>query len=287
VSFRYYFLRILFFPIALLPLRILYLLSSFIAAINNLFFNYRKEVVIENLKNAFPNKSQQELAKLYKQFFSHFIDTLIETFKMLRKRRGFLPEHVQLTNPELLESYYRAGKSVIAVGGHYGNWEWLGTVLGDITPFKTLGVYKPLTNKAIDRIMLSIRSVNHSIMVPMKSIIRTVAKSDEPILTFLIADQAPQPDNAYWTQFLNQDTPVFLGPEKIAKASDHVVVFLAMNRKSRGYYTVTVHEISSKPKDEPPFSITEKHVRALENQIMENPAYWLWSHKRWKHTRKP
>ncbi len=250
-----------------------------------MFLNYRKEVVIENLKNAFPEKSQQELDTLYKQFFSHFIDTLIETFKMLEKRPGFLPKHVHITNPELLESYFRAGKSVIAVGGHYGNWEWLGTVLGDITPYKALGVYKPLSNKVIDRVMLSIRSVNHSVMVPMKSIVRVIAKSDQPILTFLIADQAPDPDHAYWTNFLNQDTPVYLGPEKIAKASDHAVVFLAMNLERRGYYSVTVSEISSHPNSAPPHSITEKHVRALENQIIQKPAYWLWSHKRWKHTR--
>ena len=281
----YYLIRVLCFPLASLPLKVLYPLASLITVLNNLFFKYRKEVVIENLKNAFPEKTDQERTRIYKQFFSHFSDTLIETFKMLGNQKGFLPRHVFISNPEILDNLYKSGKSVIAVGGHFGNWEWLGTVLGTITPFKTLAVYKPLTNKVIDRMMHSVRSLNNSDLIPMKSIFRTVMSAKQPVLTYLIADQAPQPDHAYWTAFLNQDTPVFMGPEKIAKATGHAVVFLAMKQERRGYYSVHVSEISLEPLTEPAFNITEKHVRALENCIKEDPARWLWSHRRWKHKR--
>jgi len=150
---------------------------------------------------------------------------------------------------------------------------------------RALVTYKPLSSKLMDRLMKEIRQLNGSELISMQQTFRSIATSKEPVISLLVADQAPHPENAYWTIFLNQDTPVFLGAERIAKSTGHVVVFLAMRRVKRGHYTLEFQELCLDPKAQPEFAITEMHLRALESLIIESPQNWLWSHKRWKHKR--
>ena len=282
----YYLLRGFGFLIALLPLRFFYALSTILSWFARAVFGYRKEVVMVNLARSFPEKSEAERKEIARKFYRNFTDTIVEIVKQISLNRKMIPGRVKLKNPEILDKYHKEGKSVIAVAGHYCNWEWLAAALPVITPYQSVAVYKPLTSKVINKIMFKIRSINDLDLAPMATIYRYMKTRKNPLLTILVADQAPAPEFAYWTTFLNQDTPVFTGPEKLARATGHVVVFLAMQKERRGRYFVTVHELSANPASEPAFAITEKHVRALENQIKEAPEFWLWSHKRWKHTRQ-
>lgn len=272
--------------LARLPLSILYGISSALASPVGILRRYRRKVVYTNLRNSFPEKSEREISRIAKGFYRQFADTLVESFKLAAFPKRLLPSRVHFTNPELLEKYYREGRKVVAVSGHYCNWEWLGISLPLHTSYPVLAVYKPLSNRVFDSLVQKTRSIHGTRLVPMKQAMRTILSWEGPVLSYLIADQAPNPDNAHWTTFLNQDTPVFTGPEKIAKASNAVVVFLNMQQSRRGFYEVTVQELCTNPEIEVPGAITEKHVRALENQIKANPAPWLWSHKRWKHSRK-
>lgn len=282
----YYLVRAAGFFIASLPLFLLYRISDLLGWITAGPVGYRRDVIRENLKNAFPEKSFPERERIRKRFTRFFIDIMTEALKMMSLRKNLIRQRIRISNPELLQSYYEQGKSVIAVGGHYGNWEWLGSGLDRLVPHRALIIYKPLSSRLFDRVMLKTRTRYGSELIPMQDAFRRIRSAKEPVISFLVADQAPHPENAYWTTFLNQDTPVFLGPERIARATGHVVVYLAMQRVRRGYYTVDVQELSADPASEPEFSITEKHVRALERQILQDPSYWLWSHKRWKHKRK-
>ncbi|MBX7202959.1 MAG: lysophospholipid acyltransferase family protein [Bacteroidia bacterium] len=286
MSFSYFLLRISGYLLASLPLWFLYFLARFTAFIFNHVIRYRKEVVLENLKNAFPEKPDDEINAIASRFYRIFLETMFETVKLLRLDPAYLPKHIRLVNKEVLENHFRQGRSVIAVGGHYGNWEWLGTGLKALVPFRVIAVYKPLSNQTVDRLMFRVRSMNGSDLVPIKKAFREIQSSPIPTLSYLIADQAPNPDNAYWTSFLNQETAVFLGPERIARLTNSVVVFLRMRRTARGQYSVYVEELCKEPALVPEFEISEKHIRALENQIIDDPAPWLWSHKRWKH-KKP
>ena len=287
MKLRYHLVRITGYLLALLPLNALYMLARIAAIIFDRLTGYRKAVIFENLKNAFPEKQEAEIRTIAKRFYRTFLETIFETFKLMLMNPRFLPPRITLINKALLDDYFKAGKSVIAVGGHYGNWEWLGTALKALVPFRVIAVYKPLSDNDIDRLMLRARSINGTELVPMKKAFREIQSGRGPTLSYLIADQAPHPDNAYWTRFLNQDTPVFLGPERIARLTGSAVVFMRLERSRPGHYNVTIQEICADPSAEPEYSITEKHVRALEQQIINEPAPWLWSHKRWKHKRKP
>jgi Kdo2-lipid IVA lauroyltransferase/acyltransferase len=285
VKVLYFLLRSAGFLVASLPLFILYKISTALSWLTGVVFRYRRDVVEQNLRLSFPDKDNKWIRKQTRLFYMHFVDVMVESFKLLALNKNLLPKRVTVTNPEFLEKLHQQGRGVIAVGGHYGNWEWMGTALQLLSPYQALVAYKPLSNKLIDRVMLRIRSLHGSKLIPMNQIYRAVKTSNVPTITLLVADQAPHPENAYWTTFMHQDTPVFMGPEKIAKSTGHVVVFLAMTRPRRGEYTITVKEVSLDPINEPNFAITEKHLQLLTEEILIHPSCWLWSHKRWKHKR--
>lgn len=271
---------------AFLPLGLLYPLSTFLSWCTGVVFCYRRKVVEQNLKNAFPDFNKSQLHSVLRKFYMHFTDTMVETYAMLAMRENRLRKRIHVKNPELLKHYFSQGKHVVAVGGHFGNWEWLGTALPLLSPYPVLAAYRPLSNQHIDRIMREIRGLHGTRLMPDTQIYRAIRSAKEPVLTYLIADQSPLPENARWMRFMNQETPVFMGPEKIARATNAVVVFLAMRRVHRGYYEVEVLPVTEEPSMEAELAITRKHLDLLEVEIKARPSAWLWSHKRWKH-RKP
>ena len=285
MSFFYYLIRGGGFIIGQIPLFLLYPLSDFLAWFTSDVIRYRYDVVQENLKQSFPQLSEQDRKKLSRKFYVNFTDVLVESFKMLSRNPKLIPSRVKILNPELLANYHQAGRSIVAVSSHYGNWEWMGVGLQELTGIRCLLTYKPLSSPLMERLMKGVRQLHGGELVSMQQTFRAVSSSKNPVLSLLISDQAPHPENAYWTKFLNQDTPVFLGAERIAKATNSVVVFIAMRRVKRGFYTLEFQELSKDPKSENEFAITEMHLRALEKLIFEDPSNWLWTHKRWKHKR--
>ena len=285
MSIFYYLIRGGGFILGQIPLFILYPLSDFLAWIASDVIRYRYDVVKENLRHSFPEMSEQERKKVSRKFYVNFTDVLVESFKMLSRNPKLIPSRVKILNPELLANYQKAGSSIVAVSSHYGNWEWMGVGLQELTGIRCLLTYKPLSSPLMERLMKEVRQLNGGELVSMQQTFRAVSSSKNPVLSLLISDQAPHPDNAYWTNFLHQDTPIFIGAERIAKATNSVVVFIAMRREKRGFYTLEFQELTKDPKSEKEFAITEMHVRALEKLIFEDPSNWLWTHKRWKHKR--
>jgi KDO2-lipid IV(A) lauroyltransferase len=273
----------------LLPLRILYLFSDLIFPLMYYFPGYRRKVVRTNLKNSFPDKSEKEILAIEKKFYHHLCDLFIETFKLTHISNEHLMKRIPLTNPELFEKLYNEGRDVVAVLGHYGNWEWL-ICLPFFTKHQAVSIYKPLKNKYFDKLMIDNRSKNGMILTPMQHVVREVIdnrKNNKKSLYTFITDQTPpRGDIKFWTNFLNQDTPVYLGAEKIAVKYDMAVVFLNIQKLRRGHYNFTAELLFDHTAGLPDNVITEAHVKRLEEIIREKPEYWIWSHRRWKHKRE-
>jgi len=284
----FYILYAFLFLITLFPLRVLYLLSDFIFVLLYYFPSYRRDIVANNLRKSFPGKSDQELKKIARQYYRHMADLIIETLKGMHISNREIQKRLIVKNPELYERYYNQGRDVLAVCSHYNNWEWLASVQLS-TKLKSLTVYKPLTNKYFDLLMFNIRSRYGADVAPMSSILKHLVKYKRlkvPTLSAFVADQTPpRGEHVHWTTFLNQDTSFYVGTEKIAVMLDMVVVYIRVKKVKRGYYEAEPIIITEHPKDEPAGAITEKHIRLLENIIREEPEYWLWSHRRWKHKR--
>ncbi|MCK4700947.1 MAG: lysophospholipid acyltransferase family protein, partial [Bacteroidales bacterium] len=233
----------LFYPLiwtfTLLPLRIQYLLSDLLFVLNFLFIGYRRKIVYLNLRNSFPEKSKKNIKTIARKFYRHLFDQMIESIALIHMSPKRILKHMRFKNPEVIEELYRKNKGVILVSGHYGNWEWI-ISLQMLVSHKTLAIYKQLNNKYFDRMYIKIRSRYGMTPVKMNSILRELInreQKNELTLTYSLGDQRPLFRHIqYWTRFLNQDTPVYLGTEKIARKKNLAVVFLKMRKIKRGIY---------------------------------------------------
>ncbi|MBI2722705.1 MAG: lysophospholipid acyltransferase family protein [Bacteroidetes bacterium] len=289
LAFNIFVIPLLYF-ISILPFWLLYFLSSCLYLLVYYIIGYRKKVVLQNLRKSFPEKTEVEIQKICKQFYKHFCDVIFEILKLLTISPSEYKKRFEVTQNGInVFTYFENKKqSIIGVMGHCGNWEW-----GAIAPqfyFQQLitGVYHPLSNKNFDLFMLNLRGRMGGNIVSMKNLYRellTLKSKNIPTTVGLIADQTPPPESAYWTTFLNQDTPVFVGPEKLAKKFNYPVVYVGLKKLKRGYYQMDATILTEKPNELPDGVISELHTKALEKNITEQPYIWLWSHRRWKHTR--
>jgi KDO2-lipid IV(A) lauroyltransferase len=194
----------------------------------------------------------------------------------------------RLTDTQLLDDFAKQNKHLIYVMGHMGNFEYGGADMEVNTPYHLHVIYKPQANPYFDRLIKKKRTRFGTGVIPMNSVYRDMVKlKEKPRLyaTVFITDQTPQPNNAYWTTFLNQETPVFLGTEVIAKKLNYPVVYISTKRTKRGFYEMTPELLCENPKDTAQGELSEMHTKRLEKDIIEQPEIWLWSHRRWKHKR--
>ncbi len=281
----------LLYIISILPFWCLRGISNFFYLIVYHILGYRKKVVVQNLKNSFPEKSEDEIKKITKQFYLHFCDVIFETLKLYTVSKENFKKHCWFNQEAMrvLGGYSDKGQSIIMILGHVGNWEWDATI--HILTFKQLltGVYHPLSNKRFDKFVYKLRNRFGGNFVTMNNSLKeflALKQKNIPTSIGLIADQTPPPEGAYWTTFLNQDTPVFNGPEKIAKKFNYPVVYIGVKKVKRSYYELSATVVSENPKDLEPGQIAELYTKALEENIKAQPHIWLWSHRRWKH-KKP
>jgi KDO2-lipid IV(A) lauroyltransferase len=275
----------LLYLLSLLPYFILYLIADLLFVLLYYVIHYRRQVVKENLSNAFPEKSVAELRTIEKEYFRFLADLIVETIKLCTLSKEEVTKRVRIENRAMLENAaFISGKSIIGAVGHYGNWESGCLRMGLITERPCIIAYKPLSNPVWDKFFLNMRSRLGAHMVPMKNTFRKiVSHRNEVTFTVLAGDQTPTREEAtYFTNFLNQPTAVFLGVEKLAKATDSLVVFCDVRRVKRGYYSCTFVPLFDSPKLTAEYEITNAHVQYLERVIREEPQYWLWSHRRWK-----
>jgi len=285
----YYIFYCVNWVITLLPLRVLYIFSDFAFLLLYYFPSYRRKVVAENLKNSFPEKSDAELKSIAKKFYRHLADFFIETVKLMHVSREEQNRRYTYTNVEVIDKLREDKRDIVAVLGHYNNWEWP-TLLPFFLKYKVIIIYRPLQNKYFDRFIYRQRSRYGIVLTPTNMVIREIVNSQKNninTISVFLTDQTPaKGDIKYWTKFLNQDTPVYTGTEKIASKYDMAMVYFHVQKIKRGYYNLNIELLLEHTAGLPEHVVTETHVRRLEETIREKPEYWLWSHRRWKH-KKP
>lgn len=275
----------LLYLVASLPFRLLYAFSDCCYYLVRLT-RYRRKVVLRNLRKSFPGKTDREIHIMANDFYRYLCDLLLETLKTMRISEAELKRRCTFARLDWLQKLHDEKRSLIVVMGHYGNWEWGGPAFSLLTPYTLLSAYKPLANRFFDQMLFRLRTRFGSDLVPARKILkRMVETRDKVTATALLADQTPRNRDAYWMEFLHQDTPIFTGPEKLARKFNYPVVFMNIRRIKRGYYEVDAELLFENPAATPEGEITEKFTRRLEDEIRKDPTYWLWSHKRWKHKR--
>ncbi len=284
----YYLALPFLYLISMLPYFIFYGFSDILFFILYFVIGYRKKVVRQNLKNSFPNKTEKELREIEKKFYRFLTDVTLETFRGLTKSKKWMAAHCTMSPKaqKLFDSLYHENKSMLTAMGHFGNWEMAGSSFGILCKQPLYVIYHPISNKYFNQLMIKLRSRFGNIPVSMRDTPRAIVKlKNECSGMCFINDQTPPPENAYWTTFLNQDTPIYTGIEKIAQKTNLPLLYVGVQRVSRGYYTVHAELLAENCAQTKEGELTELHTRRLEKDILAKPETWLWSHKRWKHKR--
>ena len=271
--------------ISLLPFWVLHRISDVLYLLNYYVIGYRKKIVLENIKRSFPDKPENEVRKIRKEFFRHFSDLIVESVKSATMGQKEFNRRYYITNQELLDDYHKMGKSIIILSPHTGNWEWIFSLV-PVIPYDVYAVYQRLTNPYMDEYIRKTRQRFGAVMIPTTKtfkIIMNSAKRGDQFLTWFAADQSARPNKAQWVQFLNQDTSFHKGYEDLARQTNQNVLFLDIKKVKRSYYELELHVITDTPQTIPPGTIVREFARLTEKRIKEDTPYWLWSHNRWKH----
>jgi len=277
------------FLTALLPFRILFFISDFFYLIIYYLVRYRRKLVRKNLSNAFPGKTPLEIRKIEKDFYRHFCDYFVETIKLLHISDSQMQKHFVFKNLEPAQHFLDKRQPIVLMLGHYGNWEWVPSIMlhlkGDENTISGQ-VYRPLKNKISDLFYLNLRKRFHSIGYMKHNIYRDIVnlrKANTNWIIGFMSDQKPSGNQiSYRMQFLNQETPVITGTEKIAKHTGAAVCYLDIICLKRGYYEGYIRVISDNAAQTSEFEITERYMHCLEQTILRYPSAYLWTHNRWK-----
>ncbi len=274
-------------PLSSLPYFLIKGISSGFYYLLYYVFSYRKKIVLQNLRNAFPEKSEHELRVLCRKFYKHLCDTVFEGLMCFTISRSSLMKHIRCENPEVINAYFEKGQSVIIAIGHYGSWEFFLTGLNALIKHQVVIIYTPLTNPFMEKKMMRARESFGTRMIS-KSEVKSFfeEQTTQPTATLFAIDQWPaKAKKPYWMRFLNQETAVAFGTEKYAKDSGQAVLYATIRKEKRGRYAISFTPVCNEPKNTAYGFITESITRLLEKDIQKEPAYWLWSHRRWKQTK--
>ena len=288
----YYLLLGLLYPLALLPLPVLYVLADVLFVLIYHVVRYRRRMVTKNLAACFPDKTEAERRAICRQFYRNFADYIVETVKLLHISDKEVERRFTWSGLEHITGPLDEGRSVTAYFAHCGNWEWAPSVTlhckreveqGDLF----CQIYRPLRNKAFDRLMLKVRSRFGSISIPKNSALRKfveMRRQGIASVTGFMSDQKPSHGDAgHLVSFLGRPTLAITGTETLARRLGMTVVYWHTSKPGRGHYHVDVVPMADNAADMPEHALTELYYRLLEKNILENPAIWLWSHNRWKH----
>jgi len=277
--------------LSLLPFWVLYGMADCFFLLIYHIVRYRRKVVRKNLTTSFPEMSEQDIKRTERRFYRWLCDYGVETIKLLSISDKNLLKRAEFRGVEEVEKFFDEGRNCSAISGHYCNWEWYCGLLLAMKRHRqaVLGlIYHPLYNEAFDRLFIDIRSAHGGTCVPKQDILRhlvTLKREQRHYLFSYVSDQAPRWHNIHlWLPFLNHDTPVFTGGERIMKKMNDVVFFVDIERPRRGYYIFTFRLITAEAAKEEEFSITRRSFEMLEENIRRNPAFYLWTHNRWKRT---
>lgn len=273
--------------VAKLPFGFLYKLSDLFFIVVYYISGYRKNVVLENLKKAFPEKSEKEIKLISKKYYRHLCDLITETIKMGRMKESDFRKRMVFENAELINNFYNQGRSVVVLTMHYSNWEW-SSCLPLSVKHKILGVYKPLNNNYFDAYVNENRGNMGSHLISNSSVLRAIVEAEqknERVFIWLAADQTPPSFHKFWMKFLNRDAMFYPGPASISRRFNHPVFFQKIEKTARGKYTSSFELLFENPTEKTDVEIMKAYIEKMEEVIHNTPEYYLWSHRRWKHKR--
>lgn len=247
-------------------------------------FGYRRRVIRKNLEIVFPGQNEKFYRQLHRGFERQFSETLAESVKSFSLSRKAFRNRVEIFVSEEMKGCLAAGKDIFIAGAHIYNWEWVAIAAGDQLPCRTAGIYKPLSSEVMDRLVRKNREKLGAQMIPMALVARDILRTKTaPTAYLFLSDQStPFTQSAHYIDFFGHRTPFVSGMAQLAHRKNVPIFYFYTCRKARGYYQVSLELLLESPGDMEPQEITALYGKKVEENILKEPAAWLWSHKRWK-----
>lgn len=280
------FLIKILYLISKLPLKILYIFSDVIFFLNHYLVGYRKKVITQNLKNSFPQKSDEEINQIRKKFYLNFSDYLVETIKSFSISETEAKVRMQHINQDLFHEAKKEGKNVILLAGHVFNWEWMNAFSSIIPQKHCHPVYRKVNSEFWENQMKEVRSKFGNEALEANEVIKNIfrTKNDGDTAYLFVADQTPHIAHVnYGLEFLNQRTPSFIGYDKLATRMDLIFIYCEMKKVKRGHYQANYHKIEPDGEKFTEHEVVRKFHKLLENTLHKRPDNYLWSHRKWKY----
>lgn len=288
-AIAYYFVYAILWSISILPFPILYFLSDCLYFILYRIIRYRVKTVRNNLKITLPQLTDKERLKIEQNFYHQLCDMFLEMAKTLTISEEEMKKRYKFTNIEVVKEFEKKNKSIILMTPHYASWEWV-IILGRFIDFKGFGIYKKLSNARFDKLVRDMRSKFDAELISTKETVKTIKKNQSNNLHgiyLFLSDQTPSlRKGLHWEYFLGHEVPVHMGAENLARELDMNVLYLKVSKVKRGFYEAKFIPITDRVLEEKEFEITKRFLKLSEEQILEKPDYYFWTHKRWKHIGK-
>ena len=286
----YKFIKGLLWTLSLLPFPVLYALSDFLSLFVRQF--YRKQIVRENLRSAFPEKSDKELRDIERKFYHQFCDLFVEDIKMLSMSKEEMMRRMTFSGLDEAKKRHEAGQKFhFLYLSHFGNWEWIASINYHMQPWCTSAqIYHHIYDHFMNRFFLELRGQYGGINIEMKETFRRILqlrREDKNYVIGFISDQQPKWSSIHhFVPFLSHDTAVFIGAEHIARKVDAFMMYGRMSRPKRGYYHLDIIPMEDHLASVPENTLTNRYFEMLEADIKAHPEMWLWTHKRWSRTKE-
>lgn len=285
-------LQLLLAGIARLPFAVLYGLADFLYFLIYHVARYRRKVVLKNLRDSFPEKSDAEIEEISRKFYRNFADYIVETVKLGHVSDKQIMDRMEIVGIDTVDSLFAQGRSIAMMFSHCFNWEWATsiTLWSRFKPSEKIvyaQVYRHLDNAWFNNYFLKLRSRFGSVSFDKRVVMRNLIKLRQQgilSITGFMSDQKPSHGDTaqHVVTFLNHPTAMISGTEALARKLDMAVLYWDVEKPSRGHYRLTVRLLAEHPAEFPEFSITDRYASLLETTIRRTPAIWLWTHKRWK-----
>ena len=274
--------------LSILPFRLLYFFSDFLYLIVYYVVGYRKKTVRENLSMTLSELSEAERLVIEKKFYHHLCDMFLEMIKTMSISKKEISERFVFTNLEVYRKFEEQDKSIAMMLAHYASYEWVISLNAHVK-FSAFAIYKKIANPYFDKLVRRIRARFKANLITTKKTIQYITKNKKSNLLSIYgfaSDQTPKLTTTFhWQKFMGIEVPVHTGAEMLSKKYDMNVIFLKVRKVKRGYYEASFEILSENPRAVPNYEITDKYLKMVEQQIIEAPEFYLWTHKRWKHRR--
>ena len=282
----YYLLRVLFFIISLLPLKIALAIADFSGKMAFKMLPKYGNIAVDNLDSKLGG-SHEKNVRIAEEIFGNLVKNGAEWIKLSTMDIEKISEVVtECEGKEGLDRVLAEGKGAVVMGFHFGNWELLGLY------FKHLGydgalvakrLYFHKYNKLIARLRerFGARTIYRD--ESPKKMLRELKNGN---VLGIVPDQDVDSIEGIFVDFFGEPAYTPVAPVKLAMVAGTKIVPVFIVRKKDNTHKMIIEEpispVAGADKEEDVRKYTQQWTSLLEKYVREYPEQWVWLHKRWK-----